>query len=397
MDGTHTHKIKVGIFADGLGRKGKGTAIVLQRIVEHLYQMPNFNIRLIYLAGQCNHELCRRAPSVEVRLFQFPQFSGFFSYAYFFLFSKERFDIVHFPRPALHPLFWLIKALGRTQKIVVAFHGAPESRDIPIFKTWQTRFNRRFIAVFGKYFIDAGIVLSESARDPVARYYHLHNHKIVVINTGVDVQFSNIQHHILNDADKQYLQARYNIPYPYILSVGRLDPHKNIHRLIEGYAKARNKHGISHTLVIVGGKHEPTYTQRVERTIDDLGMRNSVCFTSFVEDKDLPLVYRGADAFLFVSLSEGFGMPLIEAMASGCPVLTSNISAMPEIAGGAAHLVNPYDTDEIAEGIRKLLRDMPLRTELVQKGLIRSRDFSWKRCAEETQGLYMKLYTNKDL
>ena len=265
------------------------------------------------------------------------------------------------------------------------------------FKTWQTRFNRRFIAVFGKYFIDAGIVLSESARDPVARYYHLPNHKIVVINTGVDAQFSHIQQHVLNDADKQYLQARYNIPYPYILSVGRLDPHKNIHRLIEGYAKARNKHGISHALVIVGGKHEPSYTQLVERTIREQEIGGYVRFAPFIEDKDLPLVYRWADAFLFVSLSEGFGMPLIEAMASGCPVLTSNISAMPEIAGGAAHLVNPYDTDEIAEGIRKLLRDMPLRTELVQKGLIRSRDFSWKRCAEETQGLYMKLYTNKDL
>jgi len=394
MKSAQIKPIKVGIFADGLGRKGKGTAIVLRRLIEHLWKAQNLNIHLVYLEGRCDHDLCSIVPSIKVRFFKLRKFSSLLSYAHFFFSSKETFNIVHFPRPQLHPLFWLMKVLQRTRKIVVVFHGAPESHSIPIFETWQTRFNRWFIVFFGRHFIDAGIVLSESAREPVARYYKIPLHRIVVIHTGVDRAFSQIQQHVVTDADKEYLKKNYSIPYPYILTVGRMDPHKNIHRLIEGYAKARSKKDVFPALVIVGGKHEPVYTELVWSTIKKLGIKDYVYFTPFIKDSDLPLVYRCADTFLFVSLSEGFGMPLVEAMASGCPTLASNISAMPEIAGGAAYLADPYNINDIADGIYKMLFDAQLRETLIHKGIERARDFSWERCARETAELYTRLHTD---
>ncbi|MBF6600932.1 MAG: glycosyltransferase family 4 protein [Dehalococcoidia bacterium] len=179
--------------------------------------------------------------------------------------------------------------------------------------------------------------------------------------------------------------GRYGIAPPYVLSVGSLEPGKNRGRLIRALRALRDE-GISHRLVVVG--------QRAWKYGDDfalvreLGMERQVRFPGYVGDDDLAALYAGAAAFALPALYEGFGLPVLEAMACGTPVLTSNTGATAEVAGDAALLVDPLSTAAIRDGLRALLTDAGLREDLRARGLRRAAEFSWQRAARETLAVY---------
>jgi glycosyltransferase involved in cell wall biosynthesis len=175
-------------------------------------------------------------------------------------------------------------------------------------------------------------------------------------------------------------RERYKLPEQFILYVGRIYPMKNVRGLVEAFAKLRDR--VPHSLVICGIKHyktEPDFA-----AIDKYSLHDRVIPTGFVEEEDLPVLYSMADAFVLPSLYEGFGIPLLEAMACGCPIVTSTQGSCPEVVDGAAVLVNPYDTADIAEGIYAVLSNSGLAAELVHKGYQRVAQFSWEKCARET-------------
>jgi glycosyltransferase involved in cell wall biosynthesis len=175
-------------------------------------------------------------------------------------------------------------------------------------------------------------------------------------------------------------RARYRLPERFILYVGRIYPMKNVRGLVEAFAKLRDR--VPHSLVICGIKHyktEPDFA-----AIDQYSLHDRVIPTGFVEEEDLPALYSMADAFVLPSLYEGFGIPLLEAMACGCPIVTSTQGSCPEVVDGAGVLVDPYDTTDIAEGIYKVLADRQLAAGLVRKGFARVAQFSWEKCARET-------------
>jgi glycosyltransferase involved in cell wall biosynthesis len=175
-------------------------------------------------------------------------------------------------------------------------------------------------------------------------------------------------------------RARYKLPDRFILYVGRIYPMKNVRGLVEAFAKLRDR--IPHSLVIAGIKHyktEPDFA-----AIDKYALHDRVIPTGFVEEEDLPALYSMADAFVLPSLYEGFGIPLLEAMACGCPIVTSKAGSCPEVVDGAGVLVDPRNTTEIAEGIYKVLTDRELAAQMVAKGYQRVAQFSWEKCAQET-------------
>ncbi len=185
--------------------------------------------------------------------------------------------------------------------------------------------------------------------------------------------------------------ARYGLPSRYVLAVGTLEPRKNLTTLLQAFARLRREDGIDPTLrlVLVGARgwlDEPIY-----ETVRSLGLEGTVHFAGFVDDDDLPAVYSGAALFVFASLYEGFGLPLLEAMACGVPVVTSNVSAMPEVAGDAAVLVDPRDVDDLAGAIARTLRDDALRNRLRVAGLARARQFPWEATARRTLDAYASL------
>lgn len=180
----------------------------------------------------------------------------------------------------------------------------------------------------------------------------------------------------------------YCIQGEYILFVGKFLPHKNVARIIEAFTRLKREHDIPQRLVMVGkqDKHTASFMQLAE----NLGIRDEIILTGYVPDEELPYFYKGASLFVFPSLYEGFGLPVIDAMSCGIPVITSNVSSLPEVAGDAAILVDPLSTDAIAEGMWLVLNDEKKHEKLSRKGKERARQFTWERCAWETLATYRK-------
>ena len=188
------------------------------------------------------------------------------------------------------------------------------------------------------------------------------------------------------EAARQRLGQRFGLAAPYLLHVGTLEPRKNLPRLLGAYARVRASGGDVPLLVLAGGRGWAA--EAIERAVAALGLADAVRFTGAVEREDLAALYAAAELVVYPSLYEGFGLPVVEAMACGAPVVTSNVSSLPEVAGDAAVLVDPRDEAAIAAAITELLRDDRARAELRRRGLARARKFSWARCAEQTWTVY---------
>jgi|Deesub1362A_J573_1020465.scaffolds.fasta_scaffold03662_2 glycosyltransferase involved in cell wall biosynthesis len=220
------------------------------------------------------------------------------------------------------------------------------------------------------------ITVSRFTRDRLVETVEVSLEKISVIPNGVDVRFQ-------PKAPEEVARTRnvLGIPSPnYVLSLGSLEPRKNLHRLLKAWSNIHHKLPDDVWLVITGAKGKYSVFQNV--SFNKLPPR--VYLTGYVPDEYLPALYSGALAFVYVSLYEGFGLPPLEAMACGTPVVTSNITSLPEVVGNAAILVNPYDIRDITDGIYELIRNDALREELKSKGMERAKQFTWDRTAALT-------------
>lgn len=173
------------------------------------------------------------------------------------------------------------------------------------------------------------------------------------------------------------LRKKYHLPEHFLLFVGNFNPRKNLERLIRAFDRAKEE-GISHQLVIAG---EQGWKFNRDSVLQGIEHHSDIRFIGYVPDEDMPALYSAAELFLFPTLYEGFGIPVLEAQACGTPVLTSNGSAMPEVCGESAVFVDPYDADSIAEGILSILNDPKLAASLTEKGLRNVQRFSWAASA----------------
>jgi glycosyltransferase involved in cell wall biosynthesis len=186
------------------------------------------------------------------------------------------------------------------------------------------------------------------------------------------------------------VRERYGIGSRFILYFGGFDLRKNVPRVIEAYARLPEHLRREYQLVVAGRYHNlghPLFPDPRE-TVRRLGLEGNVVFTGQIREQDKAPLFSAATVFAFPSLYEGFGIPVLEAMACGTPVLTSNLSALPEVAGDAGLLVDPYDTDAIAQGLVDLLDHQERREELARRGLERARRFTWQQVAEQTVRVY---------
>lgn len=228
--------------------------------------------------------------------------------------------------------------------------------------------------------------VSQFTKEELMKFLDVPESKIVVVPNGVDLNrfFPQIDGLIIDG-----IKSKYGIDGQYLLYLGTLEPRKNIERLIKAYALLKSILPDAPKLVLAGRKG--WMYESIFKTVSELKLENSVIFTGYIEDSEAPALLGGATAFLFPSLYEGFGMPPLEAMACGTPVLTSNCSSLPEVVGDAAVLVDPYSVEEIAEGMERLVTDAGLRKELSEKGLERAKDFTWERSAKILMDVYKSL------
>ena len=192
---------------------------------------------------------------------------------------------------------------------------------------------------------------------------------------------------------REKFKERYGIDKKFILTVSVSHPHKNLHRLIEAYEILWKKYQIAYQLVIVGIKGRSQ--SGLVNFVKERSLGKKVIFTGWISNEDLSSLYSEAQLFVFPSLFEGFGIPVLEAMTHGTPVVSSNAASLPEVVGGAALLVDPYSVDEIAEAMHRVLTKENLRANLVKKGLKRASQFSWERTAGETLAVYKRVCEQK--
>ncbi|HKP19973.1 MAG TPA: glycosyltransferase family 1 protein [Thermoleophilaceae bacterium] len=212
---------------------------------------------------------------------------------------------------------------------------------------------------------------SEATRADLLRLRPELSARAAVVPLGVDERF--------RDAERSDVPERHGLTGDYVLAVGTIEPRKNLPRLVEAYEGLPVELRERHRLAIAGGSGwKDTETERLART------RNDIVMLGYVDDDELPGLYAGATVFAFPSLAEGFGLPVLEAMAAGTAVVTSDRSSLSEIAGDAAALVDPEDVASIRAALAGVLTDAATRTGLEQRGRARSAEFSWRRTAQET-------------
>ncbi len=255
----------------------------------------------------------------------------------------------------------------------------------------HTRKNRLFLQVGMRLFVRAAhtiIAVSQQTKRDLIEFYHTPAAKIRVIYEGIDTEFGpvtpdevqRIHRHYSPDASNEAVR-------PYLLMVGTLNPRKNHAAAMRALVRLKAQ-GFPHRLLIVGG--EGWLFGPVQKVVDELNLGGDVTFTGHVAAADLPALYAGADCLLLPSLYEGFGFPVLEAMACGAPVVCSNVSSLPEVAGDAALTVAPTDDEALAAAIRRVLVEPGLADTLRARGFVQAAQFRWDRCAQETVAVYQE-------
>jgi len=376
--------IKVALMSYPMdGRRAKGTAIYARKLIEHMLDDERFEFTLVHYE-KTDDPLYKKAREIVVPEIPHLPFGTRFvrTMLFFWKYRKEGFDIVHWFQPRLYPFFWLVPA----KRIVVTAHGGGDACYPHAFVF--SRFVFVKVMRYAGRFIGAIIGDSAFARQEIIDAYGFPPEKVHSVLLGGGEGYVPL--------DKEEAQARmaslYGVRSPFILDVSRLEPHKNVGGAIAAYTRAQELGTLPHTLVIVGFRESDA--QNVWTRARDSKCASSIAFVNYVESEDLNALYSAADLFLFPSFNEGFGLPVIEAFASGVPVVTSNVTSLPEIAGDAAITADPHDSETLAQAIRHVVTDRAFHETLVQKGLARAKEFTWRRTAQETMKLYQSLLSD---
>ncbi|MBA7700736.1 D-inositol-3-phosphate glycosyltransferase [subsurface metagenome] len=219
------------------------------------------------------------------------------------------------------------------------------------------------------------IAVSQNTRNDLIKYLKIPDNRISVIYNGVD-------HNIFKPYNIKLLDK------PYILYVGSERPRKNLDRMFEAFAKLKGEFPELKLVKVGISGRSLKYRRNTMRKLGSLGITRDVIFIDYPSELDLAYYYSSANLFAYPSLYEGFGLPPLEAMACGCPVITSNTSSLPEVVGEAGIMVNPYDTDSLTQAMRQVLTDDRLREDMVRKGLEQAKRFSWEKAARQTLEVY---------
>lgn len=231
------------------------------------------------------------------------------------------------------------------------------------------------------------IVPSASTKKDVASTFDINPNKIVVIPEGVSGDFKLIK----NRAKIKEVVGKYLPPdSKYILSVGTIEPRKNLVRLLRAYAQLPHEIKSQYKLVLIGKKG--WNNAEFNRTIESMNLAGKIILTGYVSDEDLPYLYNGASVFCYPSLYEGFGLPPLEAMACGVPVITSNTSSLPEVVDRAGLQIDPQSEDQIAAALKRVLTEGNLAKSMSKRSLIQASKFSWEKAAAKTIKVYEEVY-----
>ena len=383
--------MKIGIDAQTILNPEMGDAAGLghytYQLIRYLLEIDKENEYFLYFNYRVREKDIKKfsAPNVKIRRFPFSCYKRFLPLAYsemlisaFFL--RDRLDVLHIPGGRA-PLTY------KRKFTVTAYDLAVKKFPELFSKKERIKFKIKPSAFNGA---DKVIANSESAKNDLKSFFEVSGDKIRVIHNAFDEKFFKDA----NVDEIQNVKNKYRIDGEYILFMNTIKPLNNLTRLIEAFSKSRlilkGKKPNSNYKLILAGK-SGWMSDEIHQIAKDFGLKNEVIFPGYIDPKDLNALFAGADIFVSVPVYEEFGAPVLEAMASGIPVVCSNVSSLPEITGGAAELVDSYDIEGIKNAILKILDDDRLKDDLKRKGLEQARKFHWKKTAEETLKVFKEV------
>jgi len=375
--------MRIGIVTDPMDTKSS-VRVYLGNLIQNLFKIYDPNQIYLIHARKSDNSLYNQGKEIILPgLYRdsFPS-AGIADIFRPFLLRKYKLDVIHYTHS--NPPLTFSAAGARNVCLITTIGPATHPQYYPLPSRYIVK-----IAKLVNQRMDVIITESEAEKKEIVKFFRVPEEKVRVIPSGVDEIYQPLNN---LDGIKDELYTKYKIKSPYILHVGAYRPVKNGPSLIKAFAELK-KRGLEHKLVLVGKPAQRF--QEVLKLIKQLGLEEEVITTGYVPYEDLPKLHNAADVFVLPSFKESFGHVLVETMACGCPVVTSNVTCMPEIAGDAGILIDPYDVNSLTEGIYKVLTNDGLRQDMRKKGLRRAKLFSWERCARETLKVYEELYERK--
>jgi glycosyltransferase involved in cell wall biosynthesis len=374
--------LRIAIDAHSVGNKLGGNESYATNLIEALAEIDNLNQYKIFVTTrEARDRFSDRWPNFQVRATlphtPFIRIPLTLSAEL----RRNRVDVLHvqFTAPPFSPC-----------PVVVSIHDLSFEHLPQTFKR-RSRMQLRMTVRRSARNAAQVIALSEHARMDLINTYDLLPEKVNVVPLAAPAAFAPVR----DDNELQRVRQTYGIDGDYILSVGSIQPRKNLRRLIEAYSVLRHAQPECKLpqLVLVG-KNAWLYDETL-RALKDTDVGASILLTGYVPESDLPALYSGALCFIYPSYYEGFGLPPLEAMKCGAPVIVGNRTSLPEVVGDAALMIDPFDVNAIAGAIQKMITDSEFRSELRVKGLERAKEFDWKETARQTLAVYRKAFESK--
>lgn len=385
--------MRIGIDARTILNPEKGEAIgaghYTYQLIRHLLRLDQENEYVLFFDFRVREKDIKKfaQPNVKIKFYPFSDYKKYLPVAYSEILgtatlTKEKLDVLHSTSPQSRI------PVAYSGKCVVTFHDMAEYNCPQCFPTLKmTRDKAVFSMMASK--ADKIIAVSNSIKGDLEKNLKADAQKIKVIYSGLDKRFFDEP-----DPGSQKVLGKFGIERKYILFLGTLEPSKNITKLLEAFAQFKEnfkKEGKNFEYQLVLAGKRGWLSEEYRRMVKDLNLTKDVVFTGYVVGDELVPLFKNAQFFVMPSLYEGFGMTVLEALATGTPSIISKVGSLPEVAGDAAFYVNPLDTQEIAEALMKFATDENFRLSFVAKGLEQAKKFDWEKVARETLEVYKSL------
>lgn len=377
------------VYRIGIDARLFGTALAVgigrytEELIRHLVELDKDNQYHVFLSKSASGSFPMYATNLSKTGVDFSHYSYSEQFKYPTILKKTDLDLIHYTNFNSPVFFTSIPSVVTIHDLTLWFFPGRGQ------KSWFRRMAYRFVIKKTCQNAKQIIAITKRTKEDIVELLNINPEKITVVYEAVPNSYKVIN----NDVKIKKLKHKFNIAKPYIMYVGQWREHKNIIKMIRAFSLLRRRYNVDYQLVMVG-KIDNKYPL-VKTTVKELGLTDQVIFTGYVPDSDLPYMYNGAELFVWPSLYEGFGLPPLEAMACGVPVISSNVSCMPEVLGDAAYYFDPHSVEAMAKSMSDVASSYSLKRELRLKGLRQARKYSFEKSAKETLKIYKQVLNHK--
>ena len=388
MNNKNNTKKRIGIDARFYGPIGKGLGRYTQEIVDNVIKLDKDNEYVIFLRKENFNDFRSDSQNVKKVLADVRWYSLAEQILMPYYISRERLDLMHFPHFNV-PVFCFTKFVITIHDLILTKFPTTRATTLGPMLYKVKNMAYRFVIWFGMKRAKRIFAVSKFTKDDIVNNFKVNKEKIEVTYEGV----ANLDKHNNEHNDKEVL-SEYGINSPFLLYVGNAYPHKNLEGLARVFSEILDDEKDLNLVMV--GKEDYFYT-RIMNYAEGLGLwnregsSNKIIFPGYVPDEKLEILFKNARAYVFPSFYEGFGIPPLEAMSKGCPVVSSNKTCMPEVLGDSAIYFNPDNEEEMREQIKKIVKDGELRDKLIKRGYNQIQKYSWKKCAKQTLDSYIEV------